>query len=111
MWKWGQILLVLGPGFITRLGGGCSGSRRTTVTGSGVVLGGLPFPVHEEGVHTVQSQGRHSENRGSNNSTVVILGSPSQTDYDCDKDEDTIHSVVYKLNEYPGSRELGENIE
>lgn len=62
MWKWGQIWLVLGPGFITRLGGGCSGSRRTTVTGSGVVLGGLPVPVHEEGVHTVQSQGRHSEN-------------------------------------------------
>lgn len=62
MWKWGQILLVLGPGFITRLGGGCSGSRRTTVTGSGVVLGGLPVPVHEEGVHTVQSQGRHSKN-------------------------------------------------
>lgn len=62
MWKWGQILLVLGPGFITRLGGGCSGSGGTTGTGSGMVLGGLPFPVHEEGVHTVQSQGRHSEN-------------------------------------------------
>lgn len=111
MWKWHPNLLVLGPGFITRLGGSCSGSGSTTGTGSGVVLGGLPIPVHEEGVYTVQSQGGHSENRSSNNSTVIVLGSPSQTDDDCDKDENTVHSIVYKLNEYPGSRELGENIE
>lgn len=62
MWKWHPILLVLGPGFITRLGGGSSGSGSTTGTGSGVVLVGLPVPVHEEGVYTVQSQGRNSEN-------------------------------------------------
>lgn len=62
MWKWRPILLVLGPGFITRLGGSGSGSGSTTGTGSGVVLGGLPIPVHKEGVYTVQSQGGHSEN-------------------------------------------------
>lgn len=104
-------MLVLGPDFITRLSGSGSGSGGTAGAGSSVVLGSLPLPVHEEGVYTVQSQSCYSKYRSSNNSTVVILCSSCQTDYDCDEDENTVHSIIYKLDEYPGSRELGENIE
>lgn len=46
-------MLVLGFGFIIRLGGGCSGSGGIIVIGFGVVFGGLLFFVYEEGVYIV----------------------------------------------------------